>query len=256
MIKTKIEWCDSTWNPVTGCCHECPYCYAERTATRFKGCDESPNGDTEEAIVELEARRMFTAKDGREMNASYPYGFKPTLHKYRLGDLDTKKFGETIFVCSTADLFGSWVPDEWIDHVFHSCLRHDEHRYMFLTKNPERYYALKQKGELPNNDNFWYGTTVTTPDSEYFFSEEHHTFLSIEPILECFKGCGDNISKTELVIVGAETGKRIGKVVPQKEWVYPIVNVCKDNGIPLFFKDSMKPIWGEDIPTELPWRKV
>ena len=23
MKKTKIEWCDSTWNPVTGCLHGC-----------------------------------------------------------------------------------------------------------------------------------------------------------------------------------------------------------------------------------------
>lgn len=39
MLKTKIEWCDSTWNPVTGCRHECPYCYARRIAERFSGYD-------------------------------------------------------------------------------------------------------------------------------------------------------------------------------------------------------------------------
>ena len=35
MKKTKIEWCDSTWNPVTGCYHGCEYCYARRIACRF-----------------------------------------------------------------------------------------------------------------------------------------------------------------------------------------------------------------------------
>ena len=35
MLKTKIEWCDSTWNPITGCRHKCPYCYARRMAERF-----------------------------------------------------------------------------------------------------------------------------------------------------------------------------------------------------------------------------
>lgn len=35
MDKTKIEWCDSTWNPVTGCRHGCEYCYARRIAERF-----------------------------------------------------------------------------------------------------------------------------------------------------------------------------------------------------------------------------
>lgn len=35
MNKTGIEWCDMTWNPVTGCRHECEYCYARRIAARF-----------------------------------------------------------------------------------------------------------------------------------------------------------------------------------------------------------------------------
>jgi len=37
--KTKIEWTDMTWNPVTGCLHRCPYCYANRQAERFSGYD-------------------------------------------------------------------------------------------------------------------------------------------------------------------------------------------------------------------------
>lgn len=35
MDKTKIEWADATWNPVTGCFHSCEYCYARRIAERF-----------------------------------------------------------------------------------------------------------------------------------------------------------------------------------------------------------------------------
>ncbi len=37
MNKTPIEWCDYTWNPVTGCLHGCPYCYAHRFAERGLG---------------------------------------------------------------------------------------------------------------------------------------------------------------------------------------------------------------------------
>lgn len=37
MNKTKIDWCDSTWNPVTGCFHGCDYCYARSIAKRFGG---------------------------------------------------------------------------------------------------------------------------------------------------------------------------------------------------------------------------
>jgi len=35
MNKTKIDWCDRSWNPVTGCLHGCSYCYARRIAQRF-----------------------------------------------------------------------------------------------------------------------------------------------------------------------------------------------------------------------------
>lgn len=35
MKKTKIDWADSTWNPVTGCLHGCEYCYAKAIANRF-----------------------------------------------------------------------------------------------------------------------------------------------------------------------------------------------------------------------------
>jgi protein gp37 len=37
-----------------------------------------------------------------------------------------------------ADLFGEWVPDEWIKEVFRACEEAPQHRYLFLTKNPER----------------------------------------------------------------------------------------------------------------------
>lgn len=32
---TKIDWCDSTWNPVTGCLHGCEYCYARCRKVRW-----------------------------------------------------------------------------------------------------------------------------------------------------------------------------------------------------------------------------
>ena len=45
MQRTKIEWCDSTWNPVTGCLHECEYCYARKIAHRFGGFTELESTD-------------------------------------------------------------------------------------------------------------------------------------------------------------------------------------------------------------------
>ena len=164
MEKSKIEWCDSTWNPISGCYHTCPYCYARGTANRFKGCDVSPDGTAPADIITLKERLTVTSKAGVVRNAAYPYGFTPTLHEYRLDDPKTKGFGKTVFVCSMADMFGEWVPDEWIEKVFAACKEAPGHRYLFLTKNPRRYVTLAMDGKLPKGDMFWYGSTVTGPE--------------------------------------------------------------------------------------------
>ena len=39
-----IDWAKWTWNPVTGCLHDCPYCYARDIAERFSGQPAYPNG--------------------------------------------------------------------------------------------------------------------------------------------------------------------------------------------------------------------
>ena len=41
MNRTKIEWCSHTWNPVTGCLHNCVYCYARDIAWRFRHKSDS-----------------------------------------------------------------------------------------------------------------------------------------------------------------------------------------------------------------------
>lgn len=218
MEKSKIEWCDSTWNPVSGCYHPCPYCYARSTANRFKGCDCAAGGETDENVVYLKERLTVTSKDGVVRNAAYPFGFTPTFHEYRLNDPLTKGFGKTIFVCSMADLFGDWVPDEWIKKVFDACKAASGHRYLFLTKNPARYIRLYEAGLLPAGDEFWYGSTTTERDVPMFWSDEHHTFASIEPILGPLgKPKKDIMESMDWFILGAETGNRKDKVVPKRE---------------------------------------
>ena len=129
MNKTKIEWCDSTWNPVTGCLHGCEYYYARRIAERFGGCDNPI--DSRELLQPM----TITRRNGKAVDAPFPFGFEPTLHRYRL-DEPYQRRGLNIFVCSMADLFGEWVPDEWIEEVMNACLLSPQHRYLFLTKNP------------------------------------------------------------------------------------------------------------------------
>ena len=53
--KSTIEWTDMTWNPVTGCLHNCRYCYAREIA------ETNPN-----------------------LKEFYPAGFPPLFHHERL----------------------------------------------------------------------------------------------------------------------------------------------------------------------------
>ena len=122
MNRTRIEWTDFTWNPVTGCLHDCDYCYARKLTVRFP--------------------------------ANFPSGFAPAFHPERLGQPCRVKRSSRVFVCSMADLFGAWVPDDWIGAVFDAVRSCPRHTFQFLTKNPARYASL----DLPANA--WYGTTV------------------------------------------------------------------------------------------------
>lgn len=257
MNKTKIEWCDSTWNPVTGCFHGCDYCYARGIAERFKPFDlpHLTEKGIYERLNELDTPIITACKDGKDRVCVYPYGFEPTLHRYRLGEYEKKK-SRTIFVCSMADLFGSWVPDSWIEEVFAACEKAPQHRYLFLTKNPQRYIDLARAGKLPPKDNMWYGTTATTPDEPFFYGGAWHTFVSIEPILRDYSGEIQGMCDTfaQWVIVGAETGNRKGKVIPEKSWIEEITKTCIEKNICLFMKDSLIPIVGEEnMFRELPW---
>lgn len=146
MNKTKIDWATMSWNPVTGCRHGCPYCYARRTATRFNAGLEDP-APLAGGLHVLPEKIKATP---------YPYGFEPTLHRYRLGQPQNTKEPQTVFVCSMADLFGRWVPTSWIVEVLDACRKAPQHRYLFLTKNPARYLELDHLALLPHESNFWY----------------------------------------------------------------------------------------------------
>jgi protein gp37 len=247
MEKSKIDWTDSTFNPVSGCYHKCQYCYARSIAHRFSGGGENW---TDDRIITLD-ERVYDEETGKAL--AYPYGFMPTFHKYRLNDYAKKK-GRNIFVCSMADLFGAWVPDEWIEEVFEACKAAPQHNYMFLTKNPGRYIELQSKDKLPHDGNFWFGTTVTDGGEPYMWhdgSYGFHSFLSIEPILEDFGEFAGELPQ-EWIIVGAETGNRKEKVVPEKSWIDNIVIQCREHNIPIFMKESLRALYGDSLIQEFP----
>ena len=280
MDKTKIDWADASWNPVTGCMHGCEYCYARRIAERFGGCwrldlppDTSWRGNVGERKLmgdyarhndgkchvldepEIECAVFDPPSGYRGKVKPYPYYFSPTFHRYRLGEPQSWKKPRNIFVCSMADLFGDWVPDEWIEQVFEACEAAPQHKYLFLTKNGKRYLELARKGIMPDADNFWYGCSVTRPDAPFFFSNKCKTFASIEPILEPFDWVPGlkHIGLPDWIIVGAETGNLKNKVRPEKDWLGGIVNGCAEHNIPLFMKESLRELMGADFRQEFPW---
>lgn len=260
--KTKIDWCDSSWNPVTGCQSDCEYCYARSLANRYGGFDhdEDKNPVGNQFVIgvqELDKPKHIMRKNGLH-KAPYPWFFLPTLHRYRLDQPSKWSEPRTIFVCSMADLFGKWVPDEWIEAVINACIAAPQHRYLFLTKNPARYMHLIANGIIPENQpNFWFGSTATIPEMEFFWCDEVNTFVSIEPILAPFEDLTDEgidpASKTNWIIVGAETGNRKNKVIPQKSWIDEIVSAAKKAGTPVFMKESLREIMGDDFRQEFPW---
>jgi protein gp37 len=273
MKDSKIEWTDSTWNPITGCTPVsagCQNCYAKSIATRFKGTAGYPKDDP----------------------------FKITFHPKRLEVPLRWKKPKRIFVCSMADLFHPNVSDEDRCDIFTIMQKAYWHTFMILTKRPRSMrdwindwrwkkfpYLQGQKGvrELPKN--IWVGTTA---ENQAMADQRIPAlldipavirFVSIEPMLEemdvsryvgpysCY-GCGyiggDSKEKKsnenmlcpeclteegqgvgflksdpgngciDWVIVGGESGPKARYMNP--DWARSIRDQCKYADVQFFFK--------------------
>lgn len=207
MNKTSIEWCDSSWNPVTGCMHSCPYCYARKIAERFRG------------------------------SKAWPNGFEPTLHMDRMDEPQKITKPQTIFVCSMADLFGRWIPDAYLALVSAACKKAPWHTYIFLTKNPQRYHQLSASFFQPN---MWFGASVTRQEdydrlmAVRSLPDWINTFVSFEPLF------GDmdigELAPIRQVIVGAQTNPT---VMPEFDAILEIQREANHAGAGVFCKDSL-----------------
>lgn len=246
MNKSKIEWCDYTWNPVVGCRHNCPYCYARRIDRRFG--------------------------DG---------SFTPTFYPERLQEPLNVKKPSQIFVGSMADLFGEW---EWVDksgvfvaysaNVINSILNIAEqcpqHTFIFLTKNPKGMQGF----DFPTN--CWCGTSVENQEKaderipELLKVNCKILFVSLEPILgpvdfakfapfswepiplsvqkELKQIYPNGLPSNSLnamfarmriswLIIGAQTGP--GAVKPNHTLISSAINQARDANVPVFVKDNV-----------------
>lgn len=272
MNNTRIDWCDSTWNPVTGCKGGCDYCYARSIANRFGGWTTGGVKTTQNFFSDppvLDSPLLLERKSGKVVKAPYPFAFTPTFHRYRLEEPLKKQKGQNIFVGSMSDLFGRWVPTKWIVEVLDICRKAPQHNYLFLTKFPERYVELDHLALLPHEENFWYGATITNAkqmkraaDSIGRLRQEVRSFFSMEPLMEDVARSeawemSYNGAYANWIIIGAMTGPGSESQQPCREWVERIVDDAKNElspfyPIPVFMKDNLRKVWGRDLIQEFP----
>lgn len=239
MNRTNIDWMKKgyTWNPISGCRYGCPYCYAASITKRF---GKSSLGE----IHEMEC--------GTE---PFPFGFDPTLYKQRLDEPFEAKKSTRIFVGSMADMFGPWVPKNWIDSVFHAMKKAPWHTYYILTKNPD---GLRDYVSYFGT-NLWVGTTIDTTAAVSRAKTLAsipcaHRFISFEPLLGNVMPLIDDesLKKYQWFIVGAQTGKNTENSIPRREWVNAIDAKAYELHIPLFMKSSLKKLYSSKLEQEIP----
>ena len=210
---SKIEWTESTWNPVTGCTKisiGCKNCYAERIALRLKAAG-SPN---------------------------YAKGFRIATHPHVLNLPLRWKQPRTIFVNSMSDLFHKNISFDFILKVFDIMQQAPHHRFQILTKRSRRLLELSSRLTWP--ENVWMGVTVENTECTFRIDDLQQTaaatkFISFEPLLGPIPDI--DLEGIDWVIVGGESGPRARPMEPQ--WAIDIRDKCLDADVPFFFKQ-----WG------------
>lgn len=267
MKKTKINWCmnadgtpGATWSPVMGCtkCSPgCDNCYALSMIRRFKG---RPGWPVDDKVMLFPERMM------------QPEKWKP----------------QTIFVCSMSDLFHPSVPFEFITEVlFFMTDIAPQHKYLVLTKRPERMSECVKKHLEKDQPLFNVGLGVTVCNQEeadekiplLLQTPAAMRFLSVEPMLNNVNieryllssydkaahdtqmtglECRDN--KLSWIICGGESGQKARPMDP--EWARSIRDQCKETETPFWFKQNGKKAAGRlldgvehsERPSFLTWK--
>ncbi len=210
---SKIEWTETTWNPVTGCSkisEGCLHCYAERMSQRL--------------------RSMGVEK--------YSRGFQVALHEAVLEEPLRWAKPRLVFVNSMSDLFHESVESSFIAGVFDVMNRSPQHTFQVLTKRPSRVVRLDRN--LDWTPNIWLGVSI---ESERWLGRlamlertgAETKFLSLEPLLGPLSNM--DLSSIDWVIAGGESGPNARPMEP--DWVREIRDSCVRSHVPFFFKQ-----WG------------
>jgi len=217
-LNSKIEWTDTTWNPVRGCTKispGCTHCYAETFAERFRGVSGHP----------------------------YEQGFDLRLVPEKLIEPFRWRSPRMVFVNSMSDLFHASISDDYICRVVDVMDRANWHTYQVLTKRSERMAGLLRTKLrfAAERSHIWWGVSVE--DRQHGLPRLAHLqdapaevrFLSVEPLLEDLGAI--NLSGVRWVIVGGESGR--GARPMKEEWVVRLRDQCHREGVAFFFKQ-----WG------------
>jgi protein gp37 len=216
-----IEWALWSWNPVTGCLHDCPYCYARDIANRLFAEKFKPT---------FHPKRLAAVQ-----KTTFPQAEIDALHPS-----DPQRLGlKNVFVCSMADLFGRWVPAEWIERVLECVRSAPQWNFLFLTKFPIRLAEF----EFPNNA--WVGTTVDcqarVANAEKAFRKVKAgiKWLSLEPLLEplTFRDLG---AFQWIVLGGASSSTQTPEWQPPVQWYESIEKEAIRLGIPFYEKPNLR----------------
>jgi protein gp37 len=216
-----VDWAWWTWNPVTGCLHDCEYCYARDIANRF-----------------------------------YPEKFAPTFHPERLQDphntpvppeAATDIRARCVFTVSMGDLFGKWVDQEVIEAVLAAVRAAPQWNFLFLTKFPQRL------AEFTWPDNAWVGTTV---DAQYRVEIAEKAFrkveasvkwLSCEPLRE--RLTFSSLEMFDWVVLGGQgASTQAPAFQPPWEWVAHLMRQVWEAGCLLYWKPNLE-TRPQDYPT-------
>lgn len=224
--KTKIEWTDATWNPVTGCTPVsagCRNCYASRQIR--SGRTPAVHGSTD-------------------------FG-KVTFHPNRLDDPLRWRKPKRIFVGSMGDLFHEDVSREWITDVFRVMEACRRHTFMVLTKRSKQMRqfvnaAAEHCGRHPG-ENIWFG--VSAENSRMMFERTDDLmqmwaakrFISFEPLIGpvsikswTHKVYPSGKPMIDWVIAGCESGP--GRRPSDINWFRSLRDQCVEAGVPFFLK--------------------
>lgn len=222
-----IEWALWSVNPVTGCRHDCPYCYARDGAKRRYTTDFEPS--------------IWPNRLNAPHITPFPEGKIKSALAEGTASGQVRALGlKNVFVCSMADLFGRWVPSEWIETVLRNCAEAPQWNFLFLTKFPNR------MSDFTFSDNCWVGTTVDCQarvrNAEKAFRKVKAgvKWLSCEPLIEPlhFQDLG---AFQWVVIGGSSRSTQTPEWHPPRRWITDLEHEVWRTGGKVYEKTNLYP---------------